>query len=656
MIAPSPRYKERMALPLTDTTEWLEADGAGGFALGTTTLTRTRRYHALLCTAITPPTRRVVLVNGFDAWIETDRGRYAISSQRWASGELAPDGAKRIEFFGCDPWPRWVFALEDGTRVEQEIFVRKGEGVTVVTWRVIEGNSKAALVVRPYLSGRDYHGTHHRNGVLSFDAKVAGERVDWRTYGSLPGVASFSNGEYTHEPYWYEKFFYAEEAARGQECVEDLATPGTLRFDLASGEAVWIVGTDRAIDALESNDRKVANAARRLRGAEKRRRARFESVLERSADAYFVQRGSGSTIVAGYPWFTDWGRDTFISLRGLALATGRYADARSILCEWAKVVSEGMVPNRFTECSESPDYNSVDASLWFAIAAGEFLEIADRTKLALPRGSREALVESIEAILDGYARGTRFGIRLDDDHLLAAGVPGVQLTWMDAKVDGRVITPRVGKPVEVQALWINALKLASRHAPRFRTAFQRGLESFVRRFWNAEHGALYDVVDVDHVHGACDATIRPNQIFAVGGLPLALISGARAESVVDLVEKKLWTPRGLRTLAADEPNYCGRYVGGLVERDQCYHQGTAWPWLNGAFVEAWVRVHGDDGDARREARERFVRPLIDHLEEAGVGHVSEIADGDEPHTPRGAPFQAWSIAELLRLERSVLAT
>jgi predicted glycogen debranching enzyme len=337
------------------------------------------------------------------------------------------------------------------------------------------------------------------------------------------------------------------------------------------------------------------------------------------------------------------------------VATGRLDEARDILLEWSGVVSEGMLPNRFPDRGDRPEYNSVDASLWYVIAAHSFLTAAKASKAKIIPSKKAALHEAIDAILTGYARGTRYGIRMDADGLLAAGTPGVQLTWMDAKIGDCVVTPRVGKPVEIQALWLNALWIGSQFSKAWEEPLARGWDSFRRRFWNPDQTCLYDVIDVDHAPGKVDSSFRPNQIFAVGGLPLELIEGESARQIVDAVERRLWTPLGLRSLAPGEPGYTPHYQGGVSERDGSYHQGTVWPWLIGPFVEAWLRVRGTTEAAKREARTRFLAPLLAHLDQAGLGHVSEIADAEPPHTPRGCPFQAWSLAELLRLDRVVLA-
>jgi predicted glycogen debranching enzyme len=633
--------------------EWLEADGLGGFASGTASGTRTRRYHAVLLAARRPPADRVVLVNGFDAWIETQHGRLALSAQRYAPDTLHPDGNRRAWSFETEPWPRWTFAFDDGVRLHHELFVPKGSAAVVLSWRV-EGTSAASLIVRPFLSGRDYHALQHENAALCFDAMPHAGGVAWRTYPSLPRVVALTNGRYEHAPHWYRGFLYTEERDRGLDSCEDLASPGVLRWDLAAGEALLVLAAEGLGQPLAPETPEATVAT--LRNAERVRREGTGSRLARAADAYLVQRGAGKTIVAGYPWFLDWGRDTFIALRGLCLATGRLDDALGILLEWSGAVSEGMLPNRFSDhAGEAPEYNSVDASLWYVIAVHETLRAFKAAGRPVEGDERRRLEAAVAAILTGYAAGTRHRIHCDSDGLLAAGEPGVQLTWMDAKVGDWVVTPRIGKPVEIQALWLNALKIGAGLGGRWAQAFARGLDAFGTRFWNESAGCLYDIVDLDHEAGSAEALFRPNQILAVGGLPFALIDGERARQIVDAVEQQLWTPMGLRTLARGEPGYVGRYEGGIRERDGAYHQGTAWPWLLGPFVEAWVRVRGGTAVAKASARERFLTPLLRHLDEAGLGHVSEIADGDAPHTPRGCPFQAWSLGELLRLDRSVLA-
>jgi glycogen debranching enzyme len=646
--------------------------------------------------------------------VETLTGSYALTSQRYAPNVVHPDGRSRITSFAHEPWPAWTYRLEDGMEIQHELFAVHGASSVVLAWRLLGHAERAVLTVRPFLSGRDPHALHRENAACHMEpVHASGGRVTWRLYPHLPAVESRTNGDYMHEPHWYRAFLYEEERTRGLDDVEDLASPGVFRFDLTRGEAIWILtalhgdevdawrldpaqadkkGARLSATSLDAriNNTHIAAAARRrdaqpsaldahgqhgvplssappfsahagaeaaaraLRARERRRR-RFASPLHRAADAYIVRRGAGKTVIAGYPWFTDWGRDTFIALRGLCLATGRLEDARSILVEWAGAVSEGMLPNRFPERGEEPEYNSVDASLWYVVAVHDFLRATDACGARVSANDRRALASAVRAILAGYNAGTRYGIRADADGLLACGEPGVQLTWMDAKVGDRVVTPRAGKPVEIQALWLNALRIGAEYDPTWHALYERGTRSFAEKFWNEERRCLYDVVDADHMRGRNDPALRPNQIFAVGGLPFAVCEGERARRVVEVVEEHLLTPLGLRTLARGEPGYAPRYAGDVACRDGAYHQGTVWPWLLGPFVEAWVRVRGNTQDVRRAARERFLAPLLAHLREAGLGHISEIADAQPPHTPRGCPFQAWSVGEALRLAEIVLA-
>jgi predicted glycogen debranching enzyme len=634
-----------MALPGHGAAEWLETDGLGGFVSGTANGIRTRRYHALLLPATTPPAGRVVLVNGLEVWIETSGGTVALSSQRYAPNVIHPDGASRMTAFATDPWPRWTYALPDGARVEHECFVTHGSPTTILTWRVVDAKGPVRLCVRPLLSGRDYHALHHENPSFRFAADVAPGRIVWRPYDEVPPIVALTNGDYAAEPVWYRNFLYEEERMRGLDDVEDLASPGVIAFDLATREATLVLGIDPAATA----------DVQALRAAERKRRAQFPSRLHRAADAYVVTRGSGKTIVAGYPWFTDWGRDTFIALRGLCLATGRLGDARAILVEWSRHVSDGMLPNRFPDHGEAPEYNAVDAALWYVVAVHEFLEAAKARGKRVAKQDRKALEDAVDAILAGYARGTRHGIHVDDDGLVAAGVPGLQLTWMDAKVGDWVVTPRIGKPVEVQALWLNALRIGAARSERWAELYAKAQASFDARFWNELLGCLHDVVDPDHVKGTVDGGFRPNQILAVGGLPFPVVEGERARRIVDSVETRLQASIGLRSLAPGSAGYAAHYEGGVRERDGAYHQGTIWPWLLGAFVDAWVGVRGGTREAKAQARARFLSPVLAHLDEAGLGHVSEIVDAEPPHTPRGCPFQAWSVGEAIRIADVILA-
>ncbi len=626
--------------------EWLEADGAGGFASGTAELVRTRRYHALLLCQT--EVGRFVLVNGLEASIELPGGTVPVSSQCYAGEVVHPDGATRVRAFAAEPWPRWTFALPDGTELVQEVFVAGGQ--TSLRW-TRAGGGPATLRVRLLLSGRDYHALHHENPGFGFTAEQGPGWTRWQPYPGLPPVTAWG-GAWQAAPDWYRRFLYTAERDRGLDDTEDLAAPGTLSWDLARPATLAL----RADTAPAWPVAILAEAEATERGA--------QPPLARAAGQYVARPSGRTTIIAGYPWFTDWGRDTFISMRGLLLANPRpgpgrvsakqriaaetraatnRAVAERILLAWSAHVDGGMLPNRFPDGAGAPEYNAVDASFWFVIAAHDLMAAGVAPDVAT------RLRSACLAILDGTRQGTRFGIGMDPDGLVRAGAPGQQLTWMDAKVGDWVVTPRRGKPVEVQALWINALRKAAAYpgGAVWGALADHAAAAFAERFPDPASGGLFDLVDGD---GDEQRRIRPNQILAVGGLPHAVAPASLARGIVDLVETRLLTPLGLRTLDPADPDYRPRFAGGPRERDGAYHQGTAWPWLLGPFVEAWLRVRGDTPEAREAARARFLPPLHAHLGETGLGHVSEVVDGDAPHRPGGCPFQAWSLGELMRIE------
>jgi len=449
--------------------EWLESDRFGGFASGTASGERTRRYHALLLAAITPPTGRVVMVNGIEAWLEGPHGIIPLTTQRYTPDVVHPEGYLGIAAFSATPWPTWRFAAG----LTQEILVGRDGAETVLRWRRTRDDAPGRLVVRPLLSGRDYHALHRRNDSLDFASDVIDGNVTWQPYRDLPGIIALTNGEYVQAPEWYRNFLYSEEAARGLDCVEDQASPGLFRFDLAQDDAVIVLraGGSRSESA-------VACAGRTIEAERGRRAARPATWL--AADSYLVDRGAGRTVIAGFPWFTDWGRDTFIAMRGLMLSTGRLAEARDVLLAWSDAVSEGMLPNRFPDAGQAPEYNAVDASLWFVVAVHELLGAMAAAHAPIGPDARTRLTGAVEAVLRGYAAGTRFGIGADADGLLRAGVAGVQLTWMDAKLGDWVVTPRIGKPVEVQALWINALRIGAAWSPDWEIPARKAQAGCVR--------------------------------------------------------------------------------------------------------------------------------------------------------------------------------
>ena len=635
--------------------EWIETDGLGGFASGTVGGERTRRYHAVLLSAASPPIDRIVLVNGFDAILHSPEGDIALSTQRYSPDVTAPNGIELIESFTTEPWPTWGFRIDEKTTLVQELFVAKERAATLLRWTLIGDSKDVRLEIRPFVSGRDHHALHHENPV--FDTSIAhdGDRISLAPYPGLPEISIHSNGRFTARPEWYRNFLYQREHERGLDCVEDLVMPGSFELDLAAAEGLMVFSS--SLSSLPEDAPSVNELFHAIERDERRRRDTFPSGLHRKADSFFVRRGDGRTIVAGYPWFTDWGRDTFISLRGLCLSTGEIELARDILLQWSGEVRDGMLPNFFPDGKREPEYNTVDAALWFIVAAYELTERAERKGTPLAANALEELKKATDRILSGYSAGSRYKIGRDEsDGLLRAGEPGVQLTWMDAKVGDWVVTPRIGKPVEIQALWLNALRIGSEYDRKWQPYYEHALESFLARFWNEERGCLFDVVDVDHQPGQVDPSVRPNQLLAVGGLPFQLVSGERARSIVDCAGRLLVTPNGVRTLSPGDEHYAGRYAGGPRERDGAYHQGTAWPWLLGPFVEAWVRVRGGTAEAKNEANARFIVPIEQRMEsDYGVGYPSEISDGDPPFSSRGCPFQAWSLGELIRLKLDVLS-
>lgn len=626
--------------------EWLETNGRGGFASGTVAAANTRRYHALLLTARRPPGERVVLVNHVEEWLDVDGQSFPLTTNLYA-GAVYPAGFERCTGFALDPWPVWTYEA-GGVMIQREVFCVRGRDLVVLRWRVTKKTKRSVtLRVRPKLTGRDYHALHRENEALAAGASVEDGCVRWQPYRDLPAVTAWHTGVYRHAPEWYRRVEFLIEQQRGLDHDEDWWSPGELTFDLDRGAADLVL-TSESVEAVDVSSLTKIERARRRRGEARCKSA--DPLVRRlwcATEAFLAERGTRHTVVAGYPWFTDWGRDTFISLPGLCLVTRRYETAWQVIESFAAHVSEGMIPNRFPDAGEQPEYNTIDASLWFVHAVERYLRYTKRTEPV-----RMVAWSAIKQVLDGYRQGTRYGIRLDRDGLIAGGAPGAQLTWMDAKVGEWVVTPRYGKPVEVQALWIRALTVGEALAKKFREpAYAErcrsdrlaATESFRRRFWHEAGGYLFDVVDGPD---GDDASIRPNQLYAIA-LCDDLVTEDQAKRVLDVVETHLLTPVGLRTLSPRDSRYRPRYEGGVPERDGAYHQGTVWPFLLGVFVTAWLKVRGRHWSQKVRARS-FLDGLVAHLDEGCLGQVSEIFDAEAPHQPRGCPAQAWSVAEPLR--------
>ena len=625
--------------------EWLETNGIGGFAGSTIVGMNTRRYHGLFVPATHPPVGRFVAVSSLQETVHSGDAAYELGCNRYA-GAVHPEGYRHLEQFRLDPYPVFRYRVEDA-EIEKHVFMVHGENTTAV----VHGPVSHALVleIRPLIAFRDYHHLASENADLNGDAETSDGAIRLHPYADLPPLyIAYSGGEYDPSSYWYYGFEYSVEAYRGLDNREDLFSPGCLRFSLEPGESASLI--------LSLSPTKVEDFEAMRQSEIDRRRRTAASVspgdstveaLSQAADTFVVQRRDGlSTVIAGYPWFSDWGRDTMISLPGLTLVTGRFSDARAILEAFGRACDQGMIPNRYPDHGWEADYNSVDATLWYIYAVDRYRAYTDDLSFIW-----EHLWPVLTEIIDWFCRGTRYDIHLDGDGLLYAGEPGVQLTWMDAKVGDWVVTPRIGKPVEINALWYHALRVVEGLARRFGEPDQaeaygrlagRTAARFSEAFWNDSAGCLYDTVDAHHRN----PEIRPNQIFALS-LPSRMLSEDQERRVLEVVERELLTPVGLRSLAPGSSGYRGHYGGDQVSRDSAYHQGTVWAWLIGPFVTAWVRIHGATEDVRQEAV-RFVEPLREHLHEAGLGQISEIFDGDAPHEPRGCTAQAWSVAEVLR--------
>ncbi len=636
--------------------EWLETNGQGGFAFGTVSGAATRRYHSYLTAALNPPVGRYALVAKFEETLEINGEFFELSSNNYP-GTVYPKGYEFLTSFRLDPFPIWTFRCGD-ILLEKRLFMPKGRNATVVRYstskHAFKTKQKIRLKVRPLISCKDYHTIIRRGDLPATGYKIQDGVIEMQPDPSIDAVIFFSHNAASVIPtgYWYENFQYLIEAERGFDYSEDLYQPFEMEFDFRRDVSV-IISTGRSIEAAAAAELEKSEINRRKKILQRSGlQTEFEKSLVLAADQFIVARGNGNTIIAGYPWFSDWGRDTMISLSGLALVTNRNETARSILIEYAKYVSEGMIPNRFPDKGESPDYNTADATLWYFEAVRAYVEKTGDIELV-----ETHLYKTLAEIIRWHLNGTRYQIRVDTDGLLQAGTPQTQLTWMDAKSGERVFTPRNGKPVELQALWYNALRSMADFAEvlgydddrvRFDSLANLTRFSFNAVFWNADAGCLYDVVE----NGRRDASVRPNQLFAIA-LPHPVLERRHWRTVVDRVRSDLLTPFGLRTLSPADPNYVGRYEGPPASRDAAYHQGTVWAWLMGPFIDAFRRAYAEEKDVESESL-GLLAAFEDHLKTACLGQISEIFDGDPPHTPRGCPAQAWSVAEILRVYSTIL--
>ncbi|MBN1179293.1 MAG: amylo-alpha-1,6-glucosidase [Anaerolineae bacterium] len=624
--------------------EWLVTNGIGGYASGTIAGLPTRSYHGLLVAALEPPVGRTLLLTKLDETAEYAGRTYPLFATRWADGTVAPEGFRHIDAFRLEgSTPVWTFALADAL-LEKRVWMVREANTTCVCYHLHRASAPLTLRIDAVVNWRDHHVVTRAAGRrFSVECVPHGLRVA-APGREMPLYLLSRDAAATPQHAWHAPHLLSVEAYRGLEALDEALHAGTFTATLHPGQTLTLVASIDPAPELDGGalyDRQQAYDQRVVEAA-----SAVPAPLALAADQFIVRRAlpadpDGRTVIAGYHWFGDWGRDTMIALPGLTLATGRFDVAARILRTFAHYVDRGMLPNRFPDTGAQPEYNTVDATLWYVEALRATHAATGDDDLL------RDLFPVLDEIVDWHLRGTRYGIHVDPaDGLVAAGEPGVQLTWMDAKVDDWVVTPRIGKPVEINALWYNALRAMADLAPRVGqsperyVALARQARAGFERFWNAEAGYCYDVLDGPAGH---DPALRPNQLFAVS-LPHSPLAPERQRAVVDACARHLLTPHGLRSLTPHDPAYVGQYGGDRRQRDAAYHQGTVWGWLIGPFVTAHLRVYDD-----REQARAFLLPLLDQLSDHGVGTISEIFDGDPPFTPRGCIAQAWSVAEMLRV-------
>ena len=647
-------------LAAAESREWLVTNGIGGYASGTVAGSQTRRYHGLLVAALQPPVGRTQLVSAIDEIVHYAGTDFSLATDRWASGAVNPQGFLFLEDFHlAGATPVWTYALADAL-LEKRVWMPQGENTTYIQYTLVRGSRALEMELKALVNYRDFHSLTHagdwRMNIAPLERGVKVLAFDGATPFYLK--SSLATCEPRHE--WYLGCFLGEETARGLGDREDRLFAALFRLRLEIGSSVVFVATTEANAFLDGETARAERANYQVKLFQDWQ-AKNEGLREEApawlwqlilaADQFIVKRSlpgepDGRSIIAGYHWFGDWGRDTMIALPGLTLATGRAGVARQILLAFLRYVDGGMLPNNFPDAGGKPEYNTVDAALWYFESIRQYFE-ATQDAVTLQK-----LFPVLAGMIDAHIAGTRYHIHVDPaDGLLYAGAPGVQLTWMDAKIGDWVVTPRAGKPVEINALWINALetmagfaRLLAKPSEAYERLSAKAKKSF-QKFWNAERNCCFDVVDSPGIGN--DAALRPNQIFAVS-LPVSPLAPEQQKAAVDVCARQLLTSHGLRSLAPGEPGYTGHYGGSPRDRDAAYHQGTVWGWLLGPFALAHYRVYQD-----REAALRFLEPLGRQIYSSGLGTVSEIFDGDAPFTPRGCISQAWSVAEVLRAWKKI---
>ena len=626
--------------------EWLDTNGLGGWANSTICGKNTRRYHGLLVAAVKPPTDRSMLVSKLDETIICGGQRFELGCNDYGD-VIHPSGYNFIKSFTKHIYPQWIYQAGE-VQLRKSIIMVHDENTTILKYELLKAPQKIELEFLPLLAGRGYHEEMHANEYVNPYGTFDAGQYAIRLYQNTPEIhMQLSGTDFHPKPAWYYHFNYLMERYRGLDYTEDLFSPGYFRIEAQEGQAFYIILSSEA-HWHKNPILLFENEVERRQAMIHTERNEYTRQLVLAADQFIVKRNDTlKTIIAGYNWFTDWGRDTMIALPGLCLTTGRYEDAKKILKAFANHVSLGMLPNRFPDKDEEPEYNNVDGTLWFFLAIYEYLRHTKDRPFVL-----QELLPALREIIDWHYRGTRYNIRVEADGLLFSGEQGYQLTWMDARIGNWVITPRMGKPVEIQALWYNALmifrELLELNGQRQDAELVAGQASkakraFNEKFWYENGGYLYDVIGENEKP---DPSLRPNQLLAVS-LPFSLIEGRKAKSIVAVVEEKLYTPKGLRSLSPDDKSYVPHYGGDALQRDSSYHQGTAWSWLLGPYIDAIFKSNGSSTSLTKATS--VIENFLPHLSEAGIGTVSEIFDAAYPYTPRGCIAQAWGVGELLRV-------
>lgn len=627
------------------TKEWLETNGLGGWASSTISGCNTRNYHGMLVVATKPPLGRMVMISKLEEFIHSGKNIIELQANQFP-GSVRDAGLQYFQRYTQEYFPTFQYQIGD-IELQKSIAAIHGRDLVIVTYEVKNAPAPFTLELKPLIAARDYHSLSKANNFLEQEIIFGNGLLQLNTYKELPEVFIYAkNSSFKYKPEWYFNFEYKEEQARGLAFQEDLFTYGNLVLQLAPGEKIHVLlSTEASCDKLNAEELLEKEKARRVAIANQPEvKNSLTKTLALAADQFVVKRGELSTIIAGYHWFSDWGRDTMISLPGICLVTKKYDEAKKILRAFALHMDRGLIPNRFPDHGETPEYNTVDATLWFFVAAKKYLDYSADKKFVL-----DELYPKLKESIEWHEKGTHYDIHVEQDGLLFAGEYGVQLTWMDAKIGNWVVTPRMGKPVEINALWFNALMIMSEFAKlkedtaasdEYLKKADKVKKAFKDTFVIANKGYLYDYINLYELND----DIRPNQLFALS-LPYEILDRMTAVSVLRTVEEHLLTPFGLRSLSPEHYRYEGGYNGNQWSRDGAYHQGTVWSWLLGPYITAKVRLEGDAG---RTVIERLLNSFQSHLSDAGLGQVSEIFDGETPHYPKGCIAQAWGVAEILR--------